>query len=58
MGKIWLEVFACFMHIFVEDGTNNLYPQFSVIDFTEEKTLFEFRFDDPSISTYRCVLCP
>lgn len=46
------------MHIFVEDGTNNLYPQFSVIDFTEEKTLFEFRFDDPNISTYRCVQYP
>lgn len=41
-----------------EDGTNNLYPQFSVIDFTEEKTLFEFRFDDPNISTYRCVQYP
>ena len=40
------------------DGANNLYPQFSVIDFSREKTLFEFRFDDPTISTYRCVLCP
>lgn len=38
-------------------GTNNLYPQFSVIDFSQGKTLFEFRFDDPTISTYRCVLC-
>jgi arylsulfate sulfotransferase len=40
------------------DGTNNLYPQFSVIDFSQGKTLFEFRFSDPTISTYRCVLCP
>ena len=37
--------------------SNYLYPQFAEIDFTNEKTLFEFRFMDTSISTYRCVKC-
>lgn len=37
---------------------NFLYPQFSEIDFASGKTLFEFRFQDTSLSTYRCVKCP
>ncbi len=40
-----------------QDGTNSLYPQFSEIDFSTGRTLFEFRFEDPYISTYRCVKC-
>ena len=34
---------------------NGLYPQCSEIDFSSGKTLFELRFADPAISTYRCV---
>ena len=38
-----------------EEGINALYPQYSEIDFSTGKTLFELRFADPTISTYRCV---
>lgn len=36
---------------------NGLYPQLSEINFTEGKTLFELRFTDSNLSTYRCVKC-
>lgn len=36
---------------------NGLYPQFSEIDFTNNKTLAEFRFFNSDISCYRCVKC-
>lgn len=37
------------------EDVNGLYPQCSEIDFSSGKTLFELRFADPTISTYRCV---
>lgn len=39
----------------VVSDANYLYPQFSEIDFSSGKTLFEFRFTNPQLNTYRCV---
>ncbi|MFR4128793.1 MAG: aryl-sulfate sulfotransferase [Roseburia inulinivorans] len=38
-----------------EDSINALYPQYSEINFSTGETMFELRFADPTISTYRCV---
>ena len=37
------------------NNSNYLYPQFSEIDFTTGETLFEFRFINSALNTYRCV---
>ena len=37
------------------EGAPYYQPNFSEIDFTNNKILFEFCFDDASINTYRCV---